>query len=82
MSKNPFVNCKSRKRRRPKVLLDQQCPKLFCPITMVRFDSSPNEYCTMWVCKMCKACLLSESAVRKHIEKCKAVTEVPVSRKK
>lgn len=82
MSKNPFVNCKSRKRRKPRVAVNKLDPKLFCPRTMVRFDDSPNEYQTMWFCKMCMSCLLSESAVLRHTEKCKEVTHKPVPIKK
>jgi len=67
MSKNPFVNCKSRRRRRVKVPINKPKEKLFCPRTMVRYDNSPNEYSTKWVCKICLKCILSEAAVVNHL---------------
>lgn len=70
MPKNPFVNCKSRKRRRARVVVKQE-PKVYCPRTMVRYDNAPNEYKTMFVCKMCMTCVLSESALNSHIIRCK-----------
>jgi len=44
--------------------------KLFCPRTMVRYDDTPNEYKTIFVCKMCLTCVLSEDAVKPHIMRC------------
>lgn len=70
MPKNPFVNCKSRKRRKKRVIV-RQVPKGYCPRTMVRYDDSPNEYKTMFVCKMCMTCVLSENALNAHIIRCK-----------
>jgi len=74
MSKNPFVNCKSRKRRKMRVMLPKPQEKLFCPRTMVRYDNSPNDYGTVWVCKMCLKCVLSEEAVKQHLINCNAVS--------
>lgn len=72
MLKNPFVNCKSRKRRKPRVVNNQTQPKGYCPKTMVRYDDSPNEYKTTWVCKMCLKFLLSEKACKDHLKICNA----------
>lgn len=70
MAKNPFVNCKSRKRRKIRVMVQKPATKLFCPRTMVRYDNAPNEYGTVFVCKMCFTCVLSENAVRAHVLRC------------
>lgn len=70
MSKNPFVNCKSRKRRKVRYVKPKQ-DNVFCPRTMVRYTNSPNEYKTVWICKMCMTCILSEEAVNRHINDCK-----------
>lgn len=67
--KNPFVNCKSRKKRKMKVIAQKQ-PKTYCPRSMVRYDDSPNEYKTIFVCKMCMTCVLDENAVPAHIKRC------------
>lgn len=72
MSKNPFVNCKSRKRRKPRVV--NSIPKgerPYCPRTMVRYDNTLVEYSTIWVCKMCTKMILKEKALLNHIEECK-----------
>lgn len=75
MSKNPFVNCRSRRRRRTtKNPINKPKEKLFCPRSMVRYDNSPNEYSTKWVCKMCLKCILSEAAVVNHLTNCSAMT--------
>ncbi|XP_001952185.1 uncharacterized protein LOC100165823 [Acyrthosiphon pisum] len=70
MSKNPFVNCKSRKRRKIRVPTIKPKEKLFCPRTMVRYDKTPGDYPTKWVCKMCLKCVLSEAAVTNHLTTC------------
>lgn len=70
MSKNPFVNCKSRKKRRKPRAVIAKPNKGFCPRTMVRYDDSPNEYKITWVCKMCFKFLLSEEAVHNHLKVC------------
>jgi len=75
MSKNPFVNCKSRKRRKNRVPIPKPSDKLFCPRTMVRYDNSPSGYSPIWACKMCLSCLLSEEAVKKHLIKCNATVK-------
>lgn len=86
MTKNPFVNCKSRKRRKTTATskAKKSKPKLFCPRTMVRYDNSPNEYGTVFVCKMCLTCVLSEVAARAHVLRCndsnKRVVVVPVKK--
>jgi len=66
MAKNPFVNSKSRKRRRGRAPKNPPKEKLFCPRTMIRYDNAPDEYPTKWVCKICLKCILSEAAVVKH----------------
>lgn len=72
MSKNPFVNCKSRKRRKPRTInYVHTDEKRYCPRTMVRYDNTDTEFSTVWVCKMCLATILTESSVETHIEKCK-----------
>ncbi|XP_060866404.1 zinc finger and SCAN domain-containing protein 10-like [Metopolophium dirhodum] len=70
MSKNPFVNCKSRKRRKIRVPSIKPKEKLFCPRTMVRYDGSHSDYPTKWICKMCLKCILSEEAVTSHLTNC------------
>lgn len=70
MLKNPFVNCKSRKRRKQRVVINKSQPNGYCPKTMVRYDNSPNEYTTAWVCKMCLKFLLSENAAKDHSKVC------------
>ncbi|CAI6358696.1 unnamed protein product [Macrosiphum euphorbiae] len=62
--KNPFVNCKSRKRKR-----------LFCPSTMVRYDNASYAYNTLWVCKICLKCLLSREAAEGHVINCNTQTK-------
>lgn len=68
--KNPFVNRKSRKYGKKRVVVLKE-PKPYCPSTMVRYDNSPNEYSTVFVCKMCMACVLSENALKSHIIRCR-----------
>ncbi|XP_025206803.1 uncharacterized protein LOC112602761 [Melanaphis sacchari] len=75
MPKNPFVNCKSRKRRKARAPISKPKEKLFCPRTMVRYDNSPSDYGTIWVCKMCLVCMLSEDAVKKHLTNCNALSK-------
>jgi len=86
MPKNPFVNCKSRKRRKIRGPVPRPQEKLFCPRTMVRYDNSPSEYSTLWACKMCLKCLLNEDAVRNHLINCndltKKITSNPPTKKK
>ncbi|CAH1714639.1 uncharacterized protein LOC114132035 [Aphis gossypii] len=72
MSKNPFVNCKSRKRRKNRGPIPRPQEKLYCPRTMVRYDNSQCGYSPVWACKMCLCCLLSEKAVKEHLIKCNA----------
>lgn len=74
MSKNPFVNCKSRKRRKQRVVVPKPQKKAYCPRTMVRYDDSPNLYSTLWVCKMCLKVILSEEAVTQHLTICNALS--------
>jgi len=72
MSKNPFIDCKSRKRRKPRVM-PISVPKEkrpFCPRTMVRYDECISEYKTAWVCKMCLKVVLNVNAIPLHIENC------------
>lgn len=72
MSKNPFVNCKSRKRRKARVV--NSIPKEerpYCPRTMVRYDNTLIGYPTVWVCKMCMRMVLKEEALIPHIDECK-----------
>lgn len=78
MSKSPFVNCKSRKRRKQRSEVKTRTPKQFCPQTMICFNNSPNEYSTVWCCRICLTCILSKSAVVAHIKTCKKVIEIPV----
>lgn len=75
MSKNPFVNCKSRKRRKARGPIPRPQEKLFCPRTMVRYDNSPSGYSPIWACKMCMRCLLSEDAVNNHLINCNTSTK-------
>ncbi|CAI6342770.1 unnamed protein product [Macrosiphum euphorbiae] len=78
MSKNPFMNCKSRKRRKNKnVPTLQPKEKLLCPRTMVRYDGSHADYPTKWVCKMFLKELLSEAAVKNHLNTCSALNREP-----
>ncbi|KAF0763308.1 C2H2-type domain-containing protein [Aphis craccivora] len=78
MSKNPFVNCKSRKRRKIRIPVPRPQVKLFCPRSMVRYDNSPSGYNTIWACKMCLLCLLSEDAVRNHLINCNdSIKKIP-----
>lgn len=70
MPKNPFVNCKSRKRRKIRVVVPKPAKKLYCPRTMVRYDNVPNEYGTVFMCKMCFTCVLRENAVDAHVIRC------------
>ncbi|KAL4141825.1 hypothetical protein QTP88_004382 [Uroleucon formosanum] len=77
MSKNPFVNCKSRKRRKARIPIAQPKEKLFCPRTMVRYDGSHDDYPTKWVCKMCLKCILNEEAVTKHLTNCSGKAAAP-----
>lgn len=74
--KNPFVNCKSRKRRKARVVRKQ--PKVYCPRSMVRYDDSPNEYKTIFVCKMCMTCVLDENSVAAHIQRCAEEFKKPI----
>jgi len=74
MSKNPFVNCKSRKRRKVRAPIVKPKEKLFCPRTMVRYDNCPTAFSTIWVCKMCLRSMLSEDAVNNHLITCNALT--------
>ncbi|XP_022164463.1 zinc finger protein MSN4-like [Myzus persicae] len=72
MSKNPFV-CKTRRRKKAKTTptpIVKPKEKAFCPRSMVRYEGSPNDYSTKWVCKMCLKCLLSEAAVLNHVASC------------
>lgn len=73
MSKNPFVNCKSRKRRKPRPLNPiVKDDKRFCPRTFVRYDNTLTGFSSIWTCKMCLTCVLNENAVAPHIVKCNA----------
>lgn len=72
MSKNPFVNCKSRKRRKKNVIV-KQSPRGYCPQSMIRYDGTPL-LGTVWLCKMCLSCILSEDAARTHVSKCNVLT--------
>lgn len=49
----------------------RQESKGHCPRIMVRYDNTPNEYKTMFICKMCMTCVLSEGALGSHIIRCK-----------
>lgn len=69
MPKIPFVNCKSRKRKRTKVVVKSE-PKRYCPRSMIRYDDAPNEYKTMFICKICLTCVLCEDALNSHIIRC------------
>lgn len=78
-NKNPFVNCKSRKRRKinnfihkPKTEAEKKCPR-----TMVMYTNSPNEYKTVWFCKMCLTAVLNEATVSLHVAKCKDANKKP-----
>lgn len=73
MPKNPFVNCKSRKRRKPRVVVNAvpRGERPYCPHTMVRYDNTLIEYKTVWVCKMCMGMVLKEEALQPHIDECK-----------
>lgn len=80
MSKNPFVNCKSRKRRKKNVVIKQN-PRGYCPQSMIRYDGSVLG--TVWLCKMCLTCILTEEAVRTHLSKCNVMAfnkPAPVTR--
>ncbi|XP_003245237.1 uncharacterized protein LOC100571294 [Acyrthosiphon pisum] len=77
MAKNPFMNCKSRKRRKARNPPPAPKEKLYCPRTMVRYDKSFKDYPTKWVCKMCLKILLSENAVKNHLTNCNAHSRQP-----
>lgn len=49
---------------------------------MVVYCNSPNEYKTVWFCKMCLTAVLSVSAVSVHLAKCKEASKWPVPAKK
>ncbi|CAH1733317.1 uncharacterized protein LOC126551735 [Aphis gossypii] len=70
MSKNPLMNCKSRKQRKNTGPILEPKEKLFCPRTMVRYDNTKTVYSTVWSCKMCLKILLSEEAARSHVINC------------
>lgn len=76
MPKNPFVTLKGRRKKKylpskPVVVPDKVKP--YCPRSMVRYDNVPVVN-TMWACKHCLKCLLSENAVKDHIIPCKIET--------
>lgn len=76
MPKNPFVNCKRRKRKTSKVVVPKVIPKVepgtltYCPRSMVKYQNVP-EFGTVWVCKTCRTCLLSGHLVVSHVAECK-----------
>lgn len=74
MPKNSFTKGKSRKQRKTQDSVPKPKWKLFCPHTVVRYDSTQTGFDTIWVCKMCIKCLLSEKAVRTHVIKCNTKT--------
>lgn len=43
--------------------------KRYCPRSCVRYDNTLY-YPTAWICRICKKCLLSEDACRKHVKIC------------
>ncbi|VVC42358.1 Zinc finger C2H2-type,Zinc finger, RING/FYVE/PHD-type [Cinara cedri] len=61
--------CKSKKGKTNKT---NKPPKLYCPLAMVRYDGGKNGYSTMWVCKICLLCCLSDDAATQHSSKCRA----------
>lgn len=79
MSKNPFMNTKSRKRgkKRGPVPTPQtaQTVKPYCPRTMVRLENTATDYKSLWGCKMCMKGLLSEEATRAHVIICNTKTK-------
>lgn len=77
-NKNPFVNCKSRKRRKIKNIVRQKPEQTVkCPRSMVLYSNSPNEYKMVWICKMCLTAILSESAVDAHVARCNETSKRP-----
>ena len=76
MSKNPFMNCKSRKRGKNRgPVPTAQTVKPYCPRTMVRYDNTVNGSKTVWACKMCLTILLSDEATRAHVIICNTKTK-------
>lgn len=68
--KNPFVKCKSRKKRKKRIYIKPEV-KLYCPSAMVRYDGGKNGFPTMWACKMCLACCLSDITAAQHSMDCR-----------
>lgn len=80
MPRNPFTTSKKRKRKPKRVVVKQEpgVPKPFCPRSMVRYDRCHTlQNMTMWTCKRCMTCLLSETAAREHIISCKTPKPPP-----
>lgn len=82
MSKNTCANRKSSKQRKTRVGVNRPDLKLFSLMNIVCLDNSPSDFKTMWFCKICMKCLLSESAVFSHIGNCKEGTQIFVPEKK
>lgn len=70
MARQPFMDCKSRKRRKRKMYCIKPKYQGYCPHSMVRYDNSVNIPTPVWVCKLCLKCLLSEKAVHDHLLIC------------
>lgn len=73
--KNPFLKS-GKKKKRAKPPEDPAKPRVvkpYCPALMVRYDKradSNDEYKSMWVCKMCATCVLTEKSTREHLKRC------------
>ncbi|VVC30916.1 Zinc finger C2H2-type [Cinara cedri] len=66
---NPFLKVK-RKKRKKRIYVKPDV-KLYCPSAMIRYDGGTCGYSTMWVCKMCLACCLTDVAATQHSLACK-----------
>lgn len=71
--KNPFITCKSRKKRKRRAFTKDE-DKPYCPSAMVRYDGGKRGYPTLWACKMCMTCCLSDIAAAQHSLDCRKKT--------
>jgi len=74
-TKSPGDNYKGHRKRKPRTTVKRNSRETspFCPVTMVRYDTSStdNKHPTKWVCRVCLAFLLTENAALKHFVMCK-----------
>lgn len=60
-----------KKKRRNKRVYIKPDVKLYCPTAMIRYDGGLCGYSTMWVCKRCLVCCLSDVTAAQHSLDCK-----------